>query len=105
MACQREEGNPEDMYAVAVKANGSIIVEEACSLLLRCSSMCRVTGSRRASSDLTQRGLELLCTLKFACEKMFVGKTKTLTPSPYPSSTESAKAPLAHGLVKFPAHS
>jgi len=75
------------VYAVAVKAGGGIIVEEACSLLLRCSVTCQVTGSRRASSDQTQRGLEFSFTLKFAGEKMCVGKIRTLlTPSPYPSA-------------------
>ena len=34
--------------------------------------MCEVTGSRRASVDLPQGGLEVPCTLKFVGEKKFV---------------------------------
>ena len=84
MACQREEGNLCVVYAVAVKADAGIVVSHlprtilsACSLFLRQSGtiVCQVTGSRRASSDLPQGGLEVLCTLKFAGERVFVDKT------------------------------
>ena len=84
MACQREEGNLCVVYAVAVKANAGIVVSHlprtilsACSLFLRQSGtiVCQVTGSRRASSDLPQGDLEVLCTLKFAGGKVFVDQT------------------------------
>ena len=84
LACQREKGNPYDVYAVAVKADAGIVVSHllrtilaACSLFL-CQSgtiVCQVTGSGRASSDLPQGGLEVLCTLKFAGGKVFVDQT------------------------------
>ena len=55
--------------------------------------MCQITGSRRPSSDLPQGGLEVPCTLKFAGEKAFVDKIRTLLmPSPCPGNTEPDKA-------------
>ena len=114
MACQREEGNPNDVYAVAVKTDADIVVghlpwkiSAACSLFLRRSGtiVCQVTGSRRASLDLPQGGLEVPCTLKFVGEKVFMDKIKMLlTPSLCPGSTEPAKA--AHtSSGKQPSHS
>ena len=102
LTCQREEGNPYDVYAVAVKTDAGIVVghlprkiSAACSLFLRRSGtiVCQITGSRRPSSDLPQGGLEVPCTLKFAGEKAFVDKIRTLLmPSPCPGNTEPDKA-------------
>ena len=102
LACQREEGNPYDVYAVAVKTNAGIVVghlprkiSAACSLFLRRSGtiVCQITGSRRPSSDLPQGGLEAPCTLKFAGEKAFVDKIRTLLmPSFCPGNTEPDEA-------------
>ena len=55
LACQCEEGNPNDVYAFAVKTDADIVVghlprkiSAACSLFLRRSGtiVCQVTGSR-----------------------------------------------------------
>ena len=114
LSCQREEGNPNDPYAVAVKTEaGTVIghvprkISAACCLFLRRSGtiVCEITGSRQASADLPQGGLEVPCTFKFAGEKEFVDKIKKLLPpSPRLDSTELAKATHTSS-DKQPSHS
>ena len=83
LQCERERTNAEDRYAVAVKKDGRIIghlpskISRVCSLFLRRggSIRCRITGSRRYSSDLPQGGLEIPCILLFKSPN----KTKELS--------------------------
>ena len=72
LACMREPTNASDRYAVAVLRAGTIghlpkKVSKVCSIFLRRggSMYCVVTGGRRCSADLSQRGLEIPCTLHF----------------------------------------
>ena len=70
---RREPTNSADSYAVAVLKEETIIghlpwkMSKVCSLFLRRggSIRCKVTGSRRYSSDLPQGGLEIPCSLLF----------------------------------------
>ena len=69
----QEGANSADRYAVAVLKEETIIghlprkMSKVCSLFLRRggSIRCKVTGSRRYSSDLPQGGLEIPCSLLF----------------------------------------
>lgn len=71
LVCQRETANLSDHYAVAVVKDGVIVghlpkkISRLCSLFIRRGGAisCRVSGSRRYSSDLPQGGLEIPCTL------------------------------------------
>ena len=73
LICRREPTNSADRYAVAVLKEETIIghlprkMSKVCSLFLRRggSIRCKVTGSRRYSSDLPQGGLEIPCSLLF----------------------------------------
>ena len=73
LECQRETGNPHDIFAVAVLKSGVILghipkkISSICSLFLWRGGVihCRVTGVRRYSADLEQGGLEIPCILKF----------------------------------------
>ena len=73
LVCRREPSNAADRYAVAVTKEETIIghlprkLSKVCSLFLRRGGSIRstVTGRRRYSSDLTQGGLEVPCTLLF----------------------------------------
>ena len=69
------EGNPDDPYVVAVKTGK---ISAACCLFLCRSStiVCKITGSRQASANLPQGGLEVPRTFKFAGEKEFMDKIK-----------------------------
>ena len=83
LQCERERSNSKDRYAVAVKKDGIIIghlpckISRVCSLFRRRggSVCCRITGSRRYSSDLPQGGLEIPCVLLFKS----LNKTKELS--------------------------
>ena len=64
LLCKREEGNPRDHYAVAIKKSGDIVghvprnISTVCSLF--CSAIfCVVTGRRRYSRYLPQGGMEI----------------------------------------------
>ena len=77
LPCEREPGNPHDIFAVAVRKpspSGNVTVGHAprtistiCSLFIRRggSITCTVTGPRQYSADLPQGGLEVPCTLTF----------------------------------------
>ena len=102
LSCQCEENNLSDLYVLAVKNDASTVVGHVprmvsvvCSLFLHRGGtiVCQVTGSRRASVDLPQGGLEVPCTLKFAGEK------KLLMPSACPDSTGPTKAKHTGSLL------
>ena len=84
--CEREEGNSEDPYAVAIKHSGEVVghvprlMSAACSLFLRRlgTITCRIIGSRRYSADLPQGGLELPCCYIFRANATLVEKLKKL---------------------------
>ena len=73
LICLREPFNSVDRYAVCVKKDNDIIghlpkkISRICSLFLSRggSISCIVTGRRRYSSDLSQGGLEIPCSLLF----------------------------------------
>ena len=68
LECQRETGNPHDIFAVAVLKSGTGVVghipkkmSSICSLFLRCGGPggeihCTVTGAKRYSADLHNKG-------------------------------------------------
>jgi len=84
LACQREEGNRADPYAVAVvKESGrrTMVVRHvprrisaACCLFLQRSGVinCEITGARRYSADLVQGGLEIPCKYTFCGEAKYI---------------------------------
>ena len=69
LPCSRELHNLRDPYAVAIKKGSTIVghvprtISAVCSMFMRRDGTisCRVTGSRRYSSDLPQGGLEIPC--------------------------------------------
>ena len=82
--CEREPTNSQDRYAVAVKKDETVIghlpqkVSRVCSLFLRRGGTvyCRVSGSRRYSSDLPQGGLEIPCEVIFTAKAGEIKKLK-----------------------------
>ena len=91
--CERERGNIEDLYAVAVKKNGHIVghiprkISAICSTFIRRGGciICTVTGSRRYSRDLVQGGLEIPCVTTFITDsEIEVNKVKKILPSGKP---------------------
>ena len=84
LICRKEPTNSADRYAVAVLKEETIIghlprkMSKVCSLFLRrCGSIrCKVTGSRRYSSDLPQGGLEIPCSLLFKANVKETTKTE-----------------------------
>ena len=84
--CQREPGNREDPYAVAIKKGDSVVghvprnISCICSLFIRRggSIVSSVSGPRRHSGDLPQGGLELPCIYKFNGPSNFVQKARKL---------------------------
>ena len=66
LQCQRETGNLQDIYVVAVLKSGVIVghvpkkISFTCSFFLRRGGAihCTVTGAKRYSADLEQGGLE-----------------------------------------------
>ena len=84
LICRREPTNSADRYAVAVLKEETIIehlprkMSKICSLFLRRggSIRCKVTGSRRYSSDLPQGGLEIPCSLLFKANMKEITKLR-----------------------------
>ena len=84
LICRREPTNSADRYAVAVLKEETIIghlprkMSKICSLFLRRggSIRCKVTGSRRYSSDLPQGGLEIPRSLLFTANVKEVMKLR-----------------------------
>lgn len=99
--CERQMGNMHDPYAVRVKIPGRIDtvghlpkkISSTCSLFLRNGRIqCKVTGSRRYSSDLVQGGMEIPCLLILNGEKAVLEKARHLLL--YSSeSTENSSTP------------
>ena len=89
LSCVRETGNVFDPFAVCVQKDGDIVghvprkISAICSLFMRQNGTihCKVTGSRRYSSDITQGGLEIPCQLIFEGDKKSVGKVETFMSS------------------------
>ena len=73
LQCEKEEGNSDDLYAVAVRKPDSIVgdvprtISTLCHLFLSRDGpiTCTVTGIRKYSDDLPQGGLEIPCQLIF----------------------------------------
>ena len=98
LECQRETGNPHDVFAVAVLKSGIVVghvpkkISSICSLFLRRGGAirCTVTGARRYSADLQQGGFEIPCILKFESgtdsekTRYLLDKTKKLVSSALP---------------------
>ena len=86
LQCKRETDNGSDRYAVAVFQDDKIVGHlprkhsRLCSLFLdRGGSIsCTVTGSRRYSSDLSQGGLEIPCSVIFKSSKKNIKKLSKL---------------------------
>ena len=92
LECKRESSNSHDPFAVAVVRNstgGTAVVvgnvprrlSALCSLFLRRSGStitCRITGSRRYSTDLPQGGLEIPSMLTFSGQRQNINKVKAL---------------------------
>ncbi len=76
LSCIRETNNDEDRHAIAVFKQGSVVghlprrINKLCSIFIRRGGTIEVTvsGSRRHSRDLPQRGLEVPCEIKFKIE-------------------------------------
>ena len=77
LVCERKDGNPSDLYAVAIKKGGKVIghvprkMSAACALFLQLGGAlhCEVTDSQcQYSSNLPQGGLEIPCKFVFQCE-------------------------------------
>ena len=87
LVCERESGNAEDVYAVAVLQSTSIVGHlprkdsRKFSLFLRRggSISCEVTGHRQYSADLAQGGMEIPCKLTFTGEGKEIKKLIRLT--------------------------
>ena len=85
LSCSRETSNRHDPFAVKV-TNPEVVghlprrISSICSLFLRKGGMisCKITGSRRYSSDLIQGGLEVPCILLFEGAKSLVEKVMCL---------------------------
>ena len=66
LICEREVGNIHDTFGVASKKDSEVVghcprkISALCSIFIRRGGKiaCQVTGRRRYSSDLPQRGLE-----------------------------------------------
>ena len=91
LSCQCEEGNLNDVYAVAAKTDANIVIghlpkkiSAACSLFLSHSGMiaCEVTGSRQAPADLPQGGLNQGPSCIEVCGGTHMDKIKKLLTPP-----------------------
>jgi len=86
VVCQRENRNPRDPYAVALRKDSVTVghvprmISCICTLFLRRGGIIRstVTGPRRHSDDLPQGGLELPCTYQFIGPENIVKKARQL---------------------------
>ena len=89
LVCEREPGNDEDMYAVAVLQSTRIVGHlprkdsRKYSLFLRRGGAmsCEITGLRQYSADLPQGGIEIPCKLTFEGEEKEIKKLIRLTVS------------------------
>ena len=80
LLCEREEGNPNDRYAMSVLNVSTVVghvprhISTLCNVFLRCggSISCIITGRHQYSRDLPQGGMEI------PCKYRFVGSPKEL---------------------------
>ena len=104
LQCTRDVSNRKDPYAVSVVKSGTGIVghlpkkiSTACSLFLRRggSITCKVTGTRRYSSDLPQGGVEIPCSLELTGSLEDVKRAEILCRAALnlPVTQEQATAP------------
>ena len=86
LRCKREMANTEDPYAVAIMRRNMVVgyvprkMSAACALFLEREGTisCTVSGRRQYSTDLSQGGLEVPCTLKLQGPPKYVAKMKKL---------------------------
>ena len=100
-SCEREDRNPMDPYAVAIKRGSKVIghvpwkISAACSLFMqrRGSVICRTIDSHHQySSDLPQDGLQIPCQLVFQSEDTeLIAKIKKIMQSAPPIDLKPAK--------------
>ena len=100
-SCEREDRNPMDPYAVAIKRGSEVIghvprkISAAGSLFIqrRGAVTCRITDSHHQySSDLLQDGLQIPCQLVFQSEDTeLITKIKKIAQSPPPIDLKPAK--------------
>lgn len=90
LVCERERGNPQDPYAVAVKRRQTTIdhvprkISAACAIFLSRNGVidCTVTRARRYSEDLPQGGLMVPRTLSFTGQPNNIAKVRKLVCTP-----------------------
>lgn len=113
LICERESGNPSDLYAVAIKKGGEVIghvprkMSAACSLFLQLGGTlhCEVTDNhRRYSSDLPQGGLEIPCKFVFQCEvnKRLIPRVQKLVQSVPPIDLKRIESSTSASVLKRP---
>ena len=100
-SCEREDGNPMDPYAVAIKRGSEVIghvpqkISAACSLFMQRggAATCRIVDSHHQySSDLPQGGLQIPCQLVFQSEDTeLIEKIKKIVKSAPPIDLKPAK--------------
>ena len=111
LICERESGNPSDLYAVAIKKGMEVVghvprkMSAACSLFLRLGGVlhCEITDShRRYSSDLPQGGLEIPCKFVFQCEanNNLISKIRKLVQSFPPIDLTRVKTTTSESVLK-----
>ena len=108
-SCEREDRNPMDPYAVAIKRGSEVIghvpqkISTACSLFMqrRGSVICRIIDSHHQySSDLPQGGLQIPCQLVFQSEDTeLIAKIKKIVQSAPPIDLKLAKTILKRKLM------
>ena len=84
--CEREPGNREDPYTVAIKRGDRVVghvphnISCVSTLFIRrgCTIVSSVSGPRRYSDDLPQGGLELPCVYKFTSPSDLAGKARKI---------------------------
>jgi len=67
LVCKREEGNPQERYAIAVKKYGNIVGHMPCNISMLCSlfirrggtMICIISGGHQYSRDLPQGRMEI----------------------------------------------
>ena len=111
LICERESGNPSDLYAVAIKKVSKVVghvprkMSAACSLFLRLGGAlhCEIIDShRRYSSDLPQGGLEIPSNFVFQCEanKNLIPKIQKLVQSFPPIDLIRVKTATSESVLK-----
>ena len=87
LPCKRERHNLHDPFAVSVLKDADVVghiprkISTICYVFLGrpgSTITCKVTGTRRYSSDLPQGGMEIPCLLEFKGEQSVVEKARKL---------------------------